>query len=136
MRAPTVAARIANRALPGARHKVSGPPTRDAQRKMKANGKRLMLGAALVYSAAFAILYAIAYRASLLPAISEVSLSCALDTVGKRIYFAAEGSLWGLIILSPLIFWWAKKEMKMKAEQGVLPLRRTSAPRVNADVGP
>ena len=85
---------------------------------MKANRKRLLLGAAIIYSAAFAILYAIAYRASVLPAISEVSLSCALDTVGKRIYFAAEVALWGLIILSPLIFWWAKREKKMKAEQG------------------
>ena len=112
MRAPTVAARIANRALPGARHKVSGPPTRDAQRKMKANGKRLMLGAALVYSAAFAILYAIAYRASLLPAISEVSLSCALDTVGKRVQFSAETALWALLVLSPIIIWRAKKEKK------------------------
>ena len=112
MRAPTVAARIANRALPGARPKVSGPPTRDAQRKMKANGKRLMLGAALVYSAAFAILYAIAYRASLLPAISEVSLSCALDTVGKRIRFAAEAALWALLLLSPLVFRWANRGKK------------------------
>ena len=77
-----------------------------------------MLGAAIVYSAAFAILYAIAYLASLLPAISEVSLSCALYTVRKRIYFAAEAALWGLIILSPLIFWWAKRENKIKAEQG------------------
>ena len=85
---------------------------------MKANRKRLFLGAAIVYSAAFVILYAIAYRASLLPAISEVSLSCAFDTVGKRIHYAAEAALWGLIILSPLIFWWAKRENKMKAEQG------------------
>ena len=98
------------------------------------NRKRLLLGAAIVYSAAFAILYAIAYRASLLPAISEVSLSCTLDTVGKRIHFAAEAALWGLLILSPLIFWWAMKDKKMKAEQGVPPLRATSGARVNADV--
>ena len=95
---------------------------------MKANKKRLLLGAAIVYSAAFAILYAIAYRASLLPAISEVSLSCALDTVGKRIYFAAEVALWGLIILSPFIFWWAKRDKKMKAEQGVAGYGAQSAP--------
>ena len=71
-----------------------------------------MLGAALVYSAAFAILYAIAYRASLLPAISEVSLSCALDTVGKRIRFAAEAALWALLLLSPLVFRWANRGKK------------------------
>ena len=86
---------------------------------MKANRKRLLLGAAIVYSTAFTILYAVAYRLSLLPAISEVSLSCALDTMEKRIYFAAEVALWGLVILSPLIFWWAKREKKMKAEQSV-----------------
>ena len=102
---------------------------------MKADRKRLLLGAAIVYSAAFTILYAVAYRVSLLPAISEVSLSCALDTVGKRIYFAAEVALWGLIILSPLIFWWAKREKKMKAEQGVPPYSAQGASRVNADVG-
>ena len=95
---------------------------------MKANRKRFMLGAAVVYTAAFAILYAIAYRASLLPAISEVSLSCALDTVGKRIHYAAEAALWGLIILSPLIYWWAQREKKMKAEQGVAPYVAQGAP--------
>ena len=77
---------------------------------MKANRKRIFFGVAIVYGAAFAVLYAIAYRASLLPAISEVSLSCALDTAGKRIHFAAEAALWALIILSPLIFWWAKRD--------------------------
>lgn len=76
-----------------------------------------MLGAAIVYGGAFVLLYAIAYRAALLPAISEVSLSCAFDTAGKRIQFAAETALWGLIILSPLVFWWAKTGKKAKSAQ-------------------
>lgn len=82
---------------------------------MKANGKRLMLGAAIAYGVVFVLLYAIAHRASLLPAISEASLSCALDTAGKRIRFAAETALWGPIVLSPMIFWWAKREKKVNA---------------------
>ena len=76
---------------------------------MKIDRKRLGLAAATVYVVAFAAFYAIACRASLLPAISEVSLSCALDTAGKRVQFAAETALWALLVLSPLIIWRATK---------------------------
>ena len=79
---------------------------------MKVNRNRLLIASATVYIAAFALLYAIAYCTSLLPAISEVSLSCALDTAGKRVRFSAETAFWALLILSPLIIWRAKKEMK------------------------
>ena len=84
---------------------------------MSKHGNRLMLGAAIAYGVAFVLLYSIAYRASLMPAISDVSLSCALDTAGKRIHFAAEVALWGPITLSPMIFWWAKRERKVNAVQ-------------------
>ena len=77
---------------------------------MKVNRNRLLIASATVYIAAFALLYAIASCASILPAISEVSLSSALNTVGKRVQFSAETALWALLILSPLIIWRAKKE--------------------------